>query len=129
TKLGVDAGDYIRLNWGRYDGAEFVVYAVTDYWPTFNPLEQAPDSDHNAGLIVANLPYVQNTISIEPYEVWMKLKEDATREEFYESISNKGIAILAIIDSYPSLIDLENSGLLFGLNGMMTLGCLISLTI
>ncbi|HLU23292.1 MAG TPA: ABC transporter permease [Bacillaceae bacterium] len=129
TKLGVDAGDYIRLNWGRYDGAEFVVYAVIDYWPTFNPLEKAPDSDHNAGLIVANLPYVQNMISIEPYEVWMKLKEDATREEFYESISNKGIPILAMKDIYPNLVDLKNSGLLLGLNGTMTLGFLISLMI
>src|SRR5690606_9987933 len=129
TKLGVDAGDYIRLNWGRYDGAEFVVYAVIDYWPTFNPLEKAPDSDHNAGLIVANLPYVQNMRSIEPYEVWMKLKEDATREEFYESISNKGIPILAMKDIYPNLVDLKNSGLLLGLNGTMTLGFLISLMI
>src|SRR5690606_16448234 len=121
--------EYIKLGWGGLVGADFVVYGIVDYWPTFNPLKKVPESNNNAALVVANLPYIQNMISLEPYDVWMKLKPDVTREQFYESITDKGLPIYAIDDMYPRLIDLKNSALLLGLNGTMTLGFLISLMI
>ncbi|MFC5464517.1 ABC transporter permease [Lederbergia graminis] len=127
--LNAKEGDYIKLRWDGLDGADFVVYGIVDYWPTFNPLKKVPESNNNAALVVANLPYIQNMISLEPYDVWMKLKPDVTREQFYESITDKGLPIYSIDDMYPKLIDLKNSALLLGLNGTMTLGFLISLMI
>lgn len=127
--LGVKEGDYLSMSWGGSDTGEFVIYGIIDYWPAFNPLEKAEDSEQSGALVVANLPYVQNMIGLEPYEVWMKLHPEATRANFYESIKEKKIPVLAMNDVYPSIVELKNSALLLGLNGTMTLGFLISLMI
>lgn len=126
--LGVGQGDYVTMQWAGSDVGEFVIYGVVDYWPTFNPLETGEDSTEGA-LIVANLPYVQNMLGLEPYEVWLKLQPDTSRNEFYQAIRDANIPITGMNDVVPEIIDLKNGALLLGLNGTMTLGFLISLLI
>lgn len=130
--LNLQKGDEISLNWQDSDTGEFIVYEIVDYWPTFNPLEKI-DEDEEEGqvgaLVVANLPYVQTMLGLEPYEIWMKAKPDSSRAELYEEIEEADIAVAAMSDVVPQITELKNSALLLGVNGMMTMGFLISLLI
>ena len=126
--FGIKEGDYVTIQWEGSEPGEFVVYGIIDYWHTFNPLESGEDTSEGS-LIVANLPYVQNTLGLEPYEVWMQLEEDASREKLYEEIEEAKIPVTSLRDVTPQIIDLKNGSLLLGLNGTMTLGFLISLLI
>ncbi|MBS4204912.1 ABC transporter permease [Lederbergia citrea] len=128
NSLKVKQGDYITMEWTGSDSGEFVVYGIVDYWPTFNPLEKSENKAEGA-LIVANLPYVQNMLGLEPYEVWLKLKPDTSRADLYEDIKKAKIPVLVMNDVQPQITDLKNSALLLGVNGTMTLGFLISLLI
>jgi putative ABC transport system permease protein len=128
SKLSITQGDYITLNWDTSEQAEFVVYGIIDYWPTFNPYKQDGD-EVEPTLIVANLTYVQNMMGIEPYDVWLKMKPNASREVLYQGIRNEQIAVTSLNDVIPKITELKNSAFLLGLNGTLTLGFLISILI
>ncbi|WP_456275278.1 ABC transporter permease [Bacillus sp. AK128] len=127
-KLSIKEGDYLTLNWDTSLPAEFIVYGIVDYWPSFNPTIQESD-EGNPTLIVANLPYVQNMMGIEPYDIWLNMKEGASREELYSAIRNEKIPVTNWSDSGPKLAELKSSAFLLGLNGTLTLGFLISILI
>ncbi|MDC3418005.1 ABC transporter permease [Aquibacillus salsiterrae] len=127
-RLGVKEGDYITMQWDSSEQAEFVVYGIVDYWPTFNPNKQE-DEEATPFLVVANLPYIQNRMGIEPYQVWLDVDEQVKRESFYQDIRNKNIPVTKMDDVYPKLVELKNSAFLLGLNGTLTLGFLISIVI
>lgn len=129
-ELSVKVGDEITLGWIGSEQGEFIVYGIVDYWPTYNPLERDPDNNNNrSSLVVANLPYVQNMLGLEPYEAWLKLKPDTLRADFYQDINDSSIPVTGMKDVVPRITELKNSALLLGLNGSMTLGFLISLLI
>ena len=129
STLGAKVGDYLSINWDGSDKAEFVVYGIINYWPSFNPLEKKEGVSSDSALIVANLPYVQNMMGLEPYDVWVKLKPDISRESFYQNIKESTIPVTRMDDVNPKLVELKNSALLLGINGSLTLGFLISILI
>lgn len=126
--LGVKEGDYLELQWSGSASANFVVYGIIEYWPTFNPYEKREDGS-NPTLIIANLPYVQNMMGLEPYQVWLKTKPDRQMSTMYKSIRENNIPILKMNDVQPKLIELKNSSFLLGLNGMLSFGFVISILI
>ncbi|OAS89426.1 MULTISPECIES: ABC transporter permease [Metabacillus] len=126
--LGVKEGDYIKLDGDQTNTMEVVVYGIIDYWPGFLPKKEEKDEEQPA-LIIANLPYVQNAMGLEPYEVWVKVKPDASRESLYENLKQANLPILEINDVHPELVALKNSAFLLGLNGTLSLGFIISILI
>ncbi|MBU9712555.1 ABC transporter permease [Evansella tamaricis] len=126
--LGVKEGDYLTLQWSGSNQAEFVVYGIVDYWPSFNPNKQR-EGDSNPTLIIANLPYVQNVMGLEPYKVWLNVQQDSSRNDIYEQIREERIPVSNMNDVQPEIIDLKNSAFLLGLNGTLSLGFIISLFI
>ncbi|WP_338786988.1 ABC transporter permease [Metabacillus sp. FJAT-53654] len=126
--LGVKEGDYIKLDGDQTNTTEVVVYGIIDYWPGFLPKKEEKDEEQPA-LIIANLPYVQNAMGLEPYEVWLKVKPDASRESLYENLKQANLPILEINDVHPELVALKNSAFLLGLNGTLSLGFIISILI
>lgn len=129
-ELDVESGDRVTINWPGSDIAEFVVYETVEYWPSFNPLATVDQDEEQVGaLVVAHLPYVQSMLGLEPYDVWLNLKEDVTRADFYQEIEEEGISITAMSDVVPEVVKLKNGALLLGVNGSMTMGFLISLLI
>ncbi|WP_078544687.1 FtsX-like permease family protein [Litchfieldia alkalitelluris] len=126
--LDVTTGDYLTLKDSSSNSMEVVIYEIMDYWPTFNPSLKNEDGGE-AGLIVANLPYVQNRMSLEPYQVWLKVKEEKSRATLYESVKKAEIPVINISDIHPKLVELKNSAFLLGLNGTLSLGFLISVGI
>jgi len=126
--LGVKEGDYLKVE-GKYTNTmEVVVYGIIDYWPGFLA-EKTDDDSEPPALIVANLPYVQNSMGLEPYEVWLKVKSASSREELYQSLDEAKVPIITMEDVHPKLVDLKNGAFLLGLNGTLSLGFIVSIII
>ena len=126
----VKVGDNLTVGWDGNKGTVFNVYGIIDYWPTFNPNKKnAQGGETNfedSMLIVANLPYVQNSFGVEPYKVWLKMKPNATSQQVYDGLTANKITADKLVDSKQEIIKLKNDPFQLAINGSLTMGFLIS---
>lgn len=123
---GIRPGDSLQLGWRGPEKATFTVYGILDYWPSWNPNKNSNDKEkHDPMLFVGNLSYIQNHLGIEPYQVWLKLKPDATSQQVYDSIKGKKISVTALTDAKQQLIESRKNPFLLAINGVLTLGFMI----
>ncbi len=127
-RLDVRAGDNITMRWSGTEQAQFVVYGVINYWPSFNP-NREDGENQDPMLVVANLSYVQTSIGLEPYNVWMKLSENASMAELYDQMQENRIILTRLDNTLNEIIVLKNGAFLLGLNGTLTMGFLIALIV
>jgi putative ABC transport system permease protein len=80
-------------------------------------------------LIVAHLPRVQVQLALEPYDVWIKLKPEATTADFYEGIKEAGLPVTSIVNTREELVQAKNDPFLMALNGILTLGFVLSILV
>ncbi|MFC5406969.1 ABC transporter permease [Cohnella soli] len=133
----VKVGDTINVGWDGVDSQPFVVYGIIKYFPTFNPnppvgsVDASDDaSKANAPmLIVGNLSRIQFQLALEPYQVWLKMKPEASTAAFYESIKKKELPLTSFVNTKEDLIKAKNDPFLLALNGVLTLGFIISILI
>jgi len=126
-KFGIESGDQIGVSWEEHDGVLFTVYAVVDYWPSWSPCKDVSKPDaSNPMLVVVNLSYIQENIALEPYEVWLKLEDDAKSATIYEGIEEKGLPVLSLTDARQEIIHSRKAPSKLAINGTMTLGFIIS---
>ncbi|MFF2885413.1 FtsX-like permease family protein [Paenibacillus sp. NPDC057967] len=129
----VKAGDTIWIGWEGVTQQPFRVFGVIDYFPTFNPMPTAsivPVGTNRAPmLIVGHLSRIQLQLAMEPYQVWLKLKPDATTAELYKGIEESKLAVSKITNTKEDLILAKNDPFLLALNGILTLGFVISLLV
>ncbi len=121
----IKPGDQVRLGWHGSNGTLFTVYAIIDYWPSWNPNRHSKDKI-DPMLVVANLSYVHDYMGLEPYEIWLKLKPDAKSSQVYEGIKDKKLPVLSMTDANQRLIKMRNDPSKLVINGTMTLGFIIS---
>lgn len=126
SKYGLGNGDELSVNWSGNDPMNVTVLAVIDYWPGINPNETLVNGSKK-DFCVLNYNYVYNNTDLEPYEVWLKLKDNATSEELYADISEKKLPVEWLVDSTQLLIEEKNSPDLQGMNGGLTLGFIITM--
>ncbi|TVY02932.1 ABC transporter permease [Cohnella terricola] len=130
-------GDTINVGWDKVNSQPFVVFGIIDYFPTFNPnppIGSINASDKNAKnnapmLIVGNLGRIQFQLALEPYQVWLKMKPGYSTEELYESIEKQKLPITSIVNTKEDLVKAKNDPFLLALNGILTLGFIISITV
>lgn len=132
-KAKVKPGDPIRLNWDGLDQAQFTVYGIIDYWPSWNPLPSgAADNDGNSALphlVVGHLGTIQNRLAVEPYEVWLKLSEGSSSQSVYDQLKERSVPVTSLRDATQELIRSVNDPFRMAINGVMTLGFVISMLI
>lgn len=129
-KAKAKPGDYIRISWDGLDQAQFIVYGVIDYWPSWNPLPSGDNEEAEAlHLIVGHLGTIQNRLAVEPYEVWLKLKDGAASQSIYDQLAEKELRIVSLRDATQELIGSKNDPFRLAVNGVMTLGFVISMLI
>ncbi|MGO4272880.1 ABC transporter permease, partial [Paenibacillus sp. TAF58] len=80
-------------------------------------------------LVIGQLPYIQNNLALEPYEVWLKLKPEASSQAVYQAIVDHGYEIESLRDAKQELIKSIKDPFQMAINGVMTLGFLISIFI
>lgn len=78
-------------------------------------------------LIVGHLPRIQVHLALEPYSVWVKLKEDALTSDFYQGIEESKLAVTRIVNTREQLASAKNDPFLLALNGILTLGFVLSI--
>jgi len=132
AELGLRPGDTLTLGWRGTDQADFIVFAIIDYWPSWNPLPNVPAGSERAEtpkLIVGNLPYIQSQLALEPYEVWFRLQPEASSQEVYDAVAEKGYDVLSVQNARQERIQSINDPFILAINGVMTLDFLISICI
>ncbi|RCW47399.1 ABC transporter permease [Paenibacillus prosopidis] len=133
----VKPGDTIWVGWSDVPQQPFKVYGIIDYFPTFNPnpaIGSVDVSDEETAsnapmLIVAHLPRVQVQLALEPYDVWIKLKPEATTADFYEGIKESELPVTSIVNTREELVQAKNDPFLMALNGILTLGFVLSILV
>jgi putative ABC transport system permease protein len=134
---GLKKGDTIYIGWENVSSQPFVVFGVIDYFPTFNPNPpigsvdaSEKDTKLNAPmLIVGNLSRIQFQLALEPYEVWLKMKPGYSTTELYDGIEKSEIGLTSIVNTRTDLNKAKNDPFLLALNGILTLGFIISILI
>ena len=127
---GIELGDEINISWRGNSPIPVTVLAIVDYWPGLNPNESSSNSEggrQTKSFCILNYNYVYSNTTLEPYEVWMKLFENATSEELYADIEAKRFPIESLKDSSQMMIGEKNSPTLQGMNGGLTLGFIITM--
>ncbi len=134
---GVKVGDAINVGWSNVAEQPFVVYGIIDYFPTFNP--NPPQGSVNTALsledratpmlIVGNLNRIQFHLGLEPYQVWLKMKPGASTNELYEGIDDRQLNITKVLNTRQDLTKAKNDPFLLALNGILTLGFIISIVV
>ncbi|UJF35586.1 ABC transporter permease [Paenibacillus hexagrammi] len=137
----VKVGDTMNVGWPNVEPATFTVFGVIDYWPSWNPNPGAGDTVSvttkegtvtkvkKPMLVVGHLSYIQNNIALEPYEVWLKLKNQASSKAVYQAVADHGYEIESITDAKQEQIKAVKDPFQMAINGVMTLGFLISVVV
>jgi len=123
-------GDPINIYWDSLDRVPFTVYGIIDYWPTWNPLPGRSDGKSKVeqpNLIVGHLDAIQNRLAVEPYEVWLKLKPGISSDQIYDEL--KDMKVTSLRDASQQLVLSKNDPFRLAINGVMTLGFVISMLI
>ena len=138
----IELGDAISLKWSSNQAISAPVLAVVDYWPGINPNVSAKkktssrrsSEDEESEYItsyavncfaIMNYNYTSTVSDIEPYQVWMKLKEGATTEALYKDIQDKHIPVETIKNTSQQIIAVKNQPQLQGMNGALTLSFVV----
>ncbi len=126
-------GDALRISWDGVDSFTFTVYGIIDYWPSWNPL---PESSAEEGgkveaprLVVGHLATIQNRLAVEPYEIWLKLKEGVSSSDIYAQLAEGKVPVTSLQDARQTLSQSRNDPFRMAINGVMTLGFVISMAI
>lgn len=123
---GVKLGDVVEIESdGGTAAFEATVIAFVEYWPSINPYKQSENGSY-VDFAILNYDYVQiQSSTTQPYDVWMKLKEDTSTADLYASIEESDIKASTIQVSAQNIISEKNDPMLQGLNGALTLGFII----
>jgi len=127
-KLKAKEGDTIIIRWGQQKDITGVIYSFLDYWPSLNPNKKVEDKP-SPYFIVANLDYINAVRSVEPYEVWIKKRPEATSTQIYNDMENKKIDLDTRKDTTEILTKSKNDPILQGTNGSLTLGFIVTIII
>jgi len=138
---GLKPGDNVYSSWGDSGYGNFTVYAVIDYWPSWNPNAKivattAPEDNRQKQrqiplpmFVVANFQYVSDRMSIEPWDIWMKLQPNAKLSDLYQDIKDKGLSVTSIVNTNEEIVKLRNSPFQKGINGALTISFCTALLI
>ncbi len=119
-KYQLEPGDVITLNIEQ-QALEFVVVGILPYWPTQYPDEMP--------FFVVNLVYIYDQLPLIPYEVWLKMEDQAPLAPAIEQLQEAGIQIASVKDVRSELILQSRHPARGGVFGILSLGFLVSVFI
>lgn len=129
-------GDTLWLNFGDNSPQPFIVYGAVPYFPTFNPNPSGYAASQAEGakaaapmLVIGHLSQIQLQLALEPYQVWLKVDPQTSTAAFYKGIESSGLAVSKVVSTREDLIRTKNDPFLMAVNGILTLGFLISVLV
>ena len=131
-KLGYKEGDHITFKNSGATEVSADIVGFFDYWPTYVPESRTVDENNETFIqqnymIVANYAFTFEKFGLAPYEVWMKLKDGATTDFFYDWVEQKNIKLKGYVDRSKDLEAVTVDPLLQGMNGVLTMSFIVML--
>ena len=136
-ELGISVGDNFRASrMGAIPQKEETVRgtmvcqvtAIVDDWPGYDRYYYDENGDLQENyLVVANYATVANSFKISPYQVWMRLSEDATYDDVEKFIEDNKVQVESIGVLHEDITRMKNSPMIQITNGMFTLSFVIAL--
>lgn len=121
-------GDQVYLGWELVESRKFMVYGIVDYFPTYKPHPDSPGAPLPK-LVVGHLSAIQTLLAVEPYEVWIKLSPNADRQALVDEFKEREVRVTRYVDVVSELINVKNDPFNLAINGVMTLGFIISIIV
>ena len=130
TAYGYKVGDSLTY---RISGTEFTgtIYGFVDYWPGYISYYTTIDNETGLAtnkdqfLIVSNLNYMESMAGSLSCEIWMDFEDSSS--SIYTYASENNIYFASFSDANANLIDLKNTPVLQGTNGILTTNFIVIL--
>lgn len=141
NKHNIEIGD--KITYSRYSpidskdmyaSANGYVVGIVDAFPGYESTvySENPDgtfSKRDNYLIVANYQVVTKNFRMRPYEVWMKLSDNADTEGIKKALDEREIKTYYLANTAELVAAQRNSTLIQITNGMFSIGFIISITV
>lgn len=132
TKLGYKIGDKITYFNSRGKGSTGKIVDFFEYWPGYvssssglNPDGTAYTSDNY--LVVTHYSGLYQKWGLQPYEVWIELKEGFDSQDVYQFIQDNDVKVTKYADRLTDVQNAVDDPLLQGTNGVLTMGFLVTI--
>jgi len=124
---GVKKGDTINIRLPHTTVFQGVIYDFIDYWPGYVPKDDGGGDKYFA---VVNLSYINEILSIQPYDIWVKKGNDKkATEQLYKDMGDKKLHISKVEDSSQKIIAKKNQPLVQGTMGILSISFIASMII
>lgn len=131
-KYGYKVGDSIKFH--NEEGAEVSgkIIDFVDYWPGFMPKKNVTNSDGTVTeqenfLLVTHFDILRQYFGVQPYEIWLDLKEEYMAKEFSEWVDDSKLIVAKYESRETNIQDTLEDPLLQGTNGILTLGFIVTI--
>ena len=110
--------------------AWFRIVGFADHWPSFESVGFVGESRiaQEQFMAVANLGFLQRAWGVLPYHVWMRTN-GYTAAFFRDFAVENQLPLIHLADAQTALIEMRNDPMVQGLNGILTVNFLITITI
>lgn len=132
VKKGLKIGDLVSFSDTHFGKVMLKVVGFFSYWPTYEPTEYTINKDggittEDHYMLIANLPYLQKTWGVTPYEVWMKVTDTQPLYDFVDS--NTKLKFSKFNDLELTREEIQTDTLFQGTNGILTMSFIIVLVL
>jgi len=132
SKLGYEIGDSVTYNNGRDMSATGKVIGFFDYWPGYSPTMTGLNPDGTVAvmdhyLLVTHYDLLRQKWGVQPYEVWIGLREGYDSGGVYQWIQDKDVRLSKYVDKATDVKKTVEDPLLQGTNGVLTMGFMVTI--
>src|SRR5690606_15776339 len=110
-------GDSITLSF-KNQPIDVYIAGTVPHWPTLGM--------GNRPFAILNLDYVQEVISLEPYDVWLSLKSPGHLNEIVTRLREEGIYVISLKDANSQIVAGRNEPHRMGFYGILSIGFIVS---
>ena len=131
---GLALNDFIVIqHYHPFRGAvntSFRIVGFADRWPSYEPIRLVGVQQfaQDQFLAIANLSFLQSSWGVLPYQVWMSTA-GYTASFLLDFAMENELPIIHLTDAQAAVIEMLNSPMVQGLNGILTINFLITIMI
>lgn len=117
---------------GQKNQATGKIVDFVDFWPGYEPTTTILNQDGSVTvrdnyLIVAHISTLNQEWGVVPYEIWIKLKDNADIQELHQWIEEKDVHLTKYTSKVEQLEKTIEDPLLQGTNGVLTMGFIVTI--
>ena len=128
-RLDLQSGNVIGIRWDNNDEVlECTVYDAVKYFPSYDPgikNEKGEPQD----LVIMNYQLIERMYRMEPYEVWLSVKDGYSSADIYQQLIDNDITVTEFESTASDVVKMKNDPSVQGMNGIMTLSFLVTIII